>query len=116
MKVTINNNEYELSTKLGTTLKIETTFKRPYLKVIQDIENFTTEEQIKMMACGLIDKEENKQFKEDIFEEGIDMLTTCLEEFIDGLQFPGKTAEEIEEKKLMKIAKQKHLKEIGLIN
>ncbi len=115
MFVKINEEEFELNTKLGTTFKIEERFKKPYLKAIQNIDSMTAKEQIDMLCCG-INKEEEKNFKNTIYEKGFGDLTDILEEFVEALQYPGLTKEEIEEKKLAKIAKQKHYKEIGLIN
>ena len=115
MLVTINEKEFELNTKLGTTFRIEEQFKKPYLKVLSEIENLTAKDQIKLILCGL-NKDEENEFKNAINECGLGVLSEVLEEFIDGLQYPGLSKEEIEEKKLEKVNKQKHLKEIGLIN
>lgn len=115
MIIKLKEEEFELNTKLGTTFKIEERFKKPFIKVLQNIENMTTKEQIEMLCCG-INKEEEKNFKNAIYENGFGDLTDILEEFVEALQYPGLTKEEIEEKKLAKIAKQKHYKEIGLIN
>lgn len=115
MFIKINEEEFEIDTKLGTTFKIEEKFKKPYLKVLADIENLNAKEQINMLSCGL-NKDDEVRFKNALNEEGLGKLSELLEEFIDALQYPGLTTEEIEEKKLQKIAKQKHMKEIGLIN
>ena len=115
MFIKINEEEFEIDTKLGTTFKIEEKFKKPYLKVLADIENLNAKEQINMLSCGL-NKDDEVRFKSALNEEGLGKLSELLEEFIDALQYPGLTTEEIEEKKLQKIAKQKHMKEIGLIN
>lgn len=115
MLITVNNEEFDLNTKLGATFKIEEKFKKPYLSIIGNIDNLSAKEQINLVACGL-NKEDENRFKEAISESGIGGLMDVLEQFIDGLQYPGLTSEEIEQKKLEKIAKQKHLKEIGLMN
>lgn len=115
MFITINEEEFNLNTKLGTTFKIEERFKKPYLKVLSGIDNLSAKEQISLIECG-IDKEDEKRFKAAINETGLGVLSEILEEFIDGLQYPGLNKEEIEEKKLEKVAKQKHMREIGLIN
>lgn len=116
MLIKINKKEFEINTKLGTTFIIEERFKKPYLRVLSEIQNLTAKEQIEMLACGIVNKDEKNEFKEAIKELGIGELTEKLEEFIDELQYPGLTESEKEEKKLQKIAKQKHMKEIGLIN
>lgn len=115
MFITINEKDFELNTKLGTTFRIEERFKKPYLRVLSEIENLTSKEQINLILCGL-NKDEENEFKNAINEEGLGKLSEILEDFIDGLQYPGLTKEEIEEKKLEKVKKQKHMKEIGLIN
>ncbi len=116
MIIEVNEKEYELNTKLGTCLEIQKAFKRPYLKVIENIMELNLEEQIKFIACGLTYRESKTEFKEDILECGIDTLVEIIEQYIDALQYPGLTEEEIETKKLAKAAKMKHLKEIGLMN
>lgn len=116
MIVEINNEEFELSTKLGTTFKIEEKFRKPYLRVLGGIEDLTAKEQIDMLACGITGKEEIEKFKKAILEYGLGQLNDILEDFVDGLQYPGLSKEEIEEKKLAKVKKQKHMKEIGLIS
>lgn len=116
MFVKIKEEEFELNTKLGTTFKIEEKFKKPYVRMLQNIDNMTSKEQIEMLCCGINNKEEEKNFKNAIYENGFGDLTDILEEFVESLQYPGLTKEEIEEKKLAKIKKQKHYKEIGLID
>lgn len=115
MFIKIKEKEFELNTKLGTTFKIEEKFKKPYVKMLQNIDNMTAKEQIEMLCCG-ISKDEEKDFKNAIYENGFGDLTDILEDFVESLQYPGLTKEEIEEKKLAKLAKQNHYKEIGLIN
>ena len=114
MLITVNNEEFDLNTKLGATFKIEEKFKKPYLRVLGNIEELSAKEQINLIACG-VSKEDESRFKEAVSEVGIGDLTEILEMFIDGLQYPGLTSEEIEEKKLKQLEKQKRLKEIGLV-
>lgn len=115
MFVKIKEEEFEFNTKLGTTFKIEERFKKPYLRVLSGIENMTATEQIKMLSCGL-NKDDVERFKNAISNEGLGELSNILEIFIDELQYPGLSEEEREQKKLQKIAKQNHMKEIGLMN
>ena len=115
MFIKLNEKEFEINTKLGTTFTIEERFKKPYLRVLSEIQNLTAKEQIELLNCG-INKEEKNEFKEALKDVGIGYLTEILEEFIEELQYPGLTEKEREEKKLEKVAKQKHMKEIGLIN
>ena len=115
MLITINNEEFDVNTKLGTTYKIEERFKKPYLKVLLGADDLKAKEQIDMIACGL-PTDEATRFKKAAEEIGLGELSEILEEFIDALQYPGLTSEAIEQKKLEKIAKQKHMKESGLIS
>lgn len=116
MLITINNEEFDINTKLGATFKIEERFKKPYLKVLLGADDLKAKEQIDMIACGLSSQDEVVRFKKAAEEIGLGELSEILEEFIDALQYPGLTSEAIEQKKLEKIAKQKHMKEIGLIS
>lgn len=116
MFIKIEDEEFEFNTKLGTTFKIEEKFKKSYVRVLSGVENMTATDQIKMLACGLSGKEEEDRFKKAISEKGLGELSDVIEEFIDELQYPGLTEKEKEEKKLEKMNKQKHMKEIGLIN
>lgn len=115
MYIKIEEQEFEISTKLGTTFKLEKKFKKPYMNLLQTIADLTAEEQIGMLQCGISEQSEAIKFKELLLEKGIGDLSEYLEVFIDGLQYPGFSEEQIEEKKLKKIAKQKHMREIGLI-
>lgn len=115
MIININDKEFEINTKLGTTFKIEERFKKPYLKILSDIENLTAKEQLGLITCGL-NKDDEVEFKNCINEFGLGKLSEILEEFVDALQYPGLNSEEIEQKKLEKINKQKRMREIGLIN
>lgn len=116
MFIKIKDEEFEFNTKLGTTFKIEESFKKPYLRVLSNIDNMTAMEQIKMLSCGLNTKEDKDRLKNAIAEEGLGVLSDILEEFIDELQYPGLSEEEREQKKLQKVAKQKRMREIGLMN
>ncbi len=116
MIIKINEEEFEINTKLGTTFKIEEKFKKPYVKVLNSIGEMRSKDQIDMLLCGISAKEDKDRFTKAIEENGLGDLSDILEDFIDGLQYPGLNKEEIEEKKLEKIKKQKHMKEIGLID
>lgn len=116
MFIKINGEEFEINTKLGTTFKIEKKFKKPYLRVLSSIDLMTAEEQVEMLACGIAEEVNVKKFKEVVDEIGLGELSEYLEEFIDGLQYPGLSEKEIEEKKLKKMEKQKKMKDLGLLN
>lgn len=115
MIINVNNEEFDLNTKLGTTFKIEERFKKPYLNVITNIDNMKSKDQIDLLACGL-EQDDTKRLKEAFNNEGVGKLMEVMEQFIDGLQYPGLTEEEINEKKLAQIEKQKKMKALGLID
>lgn len=115
MFIKINDEEFELSTKLGTTFKIEKRFKKPYLRVLSGVEDMTASEQVDMLVCGIKEEDKVKKFKECMEEVGLGQLSEFLEEFIDGLQYPGLTSEEIQEKKLKNLQKQQKMKELGFL-
>lgn len=116
MIIKINEKEFEINTKLATTFVIEEKFKKPYLSVLGNINNLTAKDQVEIIACGITDKDERNEFKEAIKETGIGFLSEKLEEYIDELQYPGLSPEEIEEKKLKKVEQQKYMKKIGLMS
>lgn len=116
MLVKINEEEFDLDTRLGTTFRIEEKFKKSYVKVLSDIGDYTAREQINILACGIKEQEEINRFKNAVEEIGLGELAEYLEKFVDGLQYPGLTEEEIERKKLEKMEKQKKYKKIGLID
>lgn len=116
MLIKVNDKEFDLNTKLGTTFKIEERFKKPYLRVITSIDEMKAKDQLDLLACGLSNQDDIKELKEAFYEEGVGQIMEVLEQFIDGLQYPGLTEEEITEKKLAKVAKQKKMKALGLID
>ncbi len=116
MLIKINEEEFDFNTKLGAAFKIEERFKKPYIKAITGVEEMRLKEQIDLLSCGLETQEDIKRLKEVLENDGFGNLMDVLEQFIDGLQYPGLTEDEIVEKKLEKVKRQKKLKALGLID
>lgn len=120
MKINYKNEELECVTTLRVAMNIQKEFKKPYMVVLKNIENLDLEEQIKILYLGL--KLANNELKFEDFknyildEVGLEQLGEYLEEFVNGLQYPGLSEDEIEKKLIAKMEKQKKMKEIGLID
>lgn len=121
MYIKYKNEDIECVTTLRTAMNIQKKFRKPYMQVLANIDTLDLEEQIKIIHCG-IELGNNKElcfedFKEYILDElGLEDLENYLETFINGLQYPGLSEEEIEKKLIEKIEKQKKLRELGLNN
>ena len=120
MKINYKDEELECITTLRVAMNIQKEFKKPYMAVLKNLEDLDLEEQIKILYIGIkLTNNELKfeDFKNYILDEvGLEQLGTYLEEFVNGLQYPGLTEEEIEKKLMTKAEKQKKMKEIGLID
>lgn len=96
------DREYEVKCTLGTIRDIEDHFKKSFVEIVSDIGKLSTREQIKMLFIGA--HRANSELTESDFEDkcdnflGLGDLTDYLEQYILQLQYPGKTAEEIQER------------------
>lgn len=120
MFINYKNEEIECKTTLRVALNIQKKFKKPYMQILQNIENLGLDEQVKILFCGIELANENIKF-DDFFEYvldeiGLDRLGELLEEFMNGIQYPGLEESEVEKKLTEKAMKQKKMREIGLIN
>lgn len=89
--------EYELSTKLGVSLKIEKNFRLPLTQVFDKISVAEIDELIKILAIAA-DKVQDNSFKEQILQNwDYTDLQYTVQELLSKLMFTG-TPEEIEEK------------------
>lgn len=121
MYIKYNNEEIECVTTLRVAMNIQKKFRKPYLQVLSNIEELDLEEQIKILFCGIeLGKDNNiifEDFKNYVLDNiGLEQLENYLESFINSIQYPGLSEEEIEKKLIEKIEKQKKLREIGLNN
>lgn len=120
MKINYKNEELECVTTLRVAMEIQKEFKKPYMVVLKNIENLDLEEQIKILYLSVKSANNDikfEDFKSYILDEvGLDQLAEYIDEFINGLQYPGLSEDEIEKKLIAKMKKQKKMKEIGLID
>lgn len=120
MKINYKDEELECVTTLRAAMNIQKEFKKPYMVILKNLENLDLEEQIRILYIGI--KLANSELKFEDFknyildEVGLEQLGEYLEQFVNGLQYPGLTKDEIEKKLIAKAEKQKKMKEIGLID
>lgn len=118
MILTINKKDYELKTNLRVVKGIQGAFKgKPFIKIVEEIENLSLEELIKILMCGIsdTDKETKEELEEAIYDNwGLADIYDNVKKFIMLIQYPGLTDEEIEEKAEKNIKEYKKLQEAGL--
>ena len=97
MFININGNEYELSTKLGISVKIEKKFRLPLTQVFEKIASAEIDELVDILAISA-NKLNDKDFKTEILEnwDYVD-LQSAVQELLARLMFSG-DSEEVEEK------------------
>lgn len=96
----IGNETYTFNVKLGTTIKIKKAFNKNFNQVLADIDKYDVEDLIKLLYCGIDEKEVTKDdFKNAILENiGLMELYELVQSFIKKIQYPGLTEEEIDKK------------------
>ena len=67
MFININGKEYELSTKLGISIKIEKKFKLPLTQVFEKIASAEIDELVDILAISA-NKLNDKDFKSEILD------------------------------------------------
>ncbi|MCL2375724.1 MAG: hypothetical protein FWC82_04295 [Firmicutes bacterium] len=93
---------YEVKTTLGTIRDIEKAFDKSFFDIINSVANMKVEEQIKLLYIGV--KKANPDISEGQFDDlcndhlGLAELIELLEKYLFGLQFPGMTEAEVQEK------------------
>ncbi len=89
MFITVGDNQYELSTKLGIGKKIEAAFRMPIMQVFFKLSEAEVDELIKIVAIAA-DKQTDKQFSADVYEEWdfIDLFN-AVQEIVARLLFGG---------------------------
>ncbi|MDR1905395.1 MAG: hypothetical protein LBQ27_00560 [Clostridiales bacterium] len=100
---------YEVKCSLGTIRDIESAYDKSFFELVNDITKMKTEEQIKLLYIGAKKADNTLILKEftDKCEEymGLGDLMDYLEKYFYGLQYPGLSDEEVQnriEKKLQK--------------
>lgn len=97
MFITIGENEYELSTKLGTSLKIEKKFKLPLTQVFDKISVAEIDELVDILSISA-GKIHDGNFKEEILDNwDYTDLQCAVQELLSRLMFTG-SDEDIETK------------------
>ena len=97
MFININGKEYELSTKLGISIKIEKKFKLPLTQVFEKIASAEIDELVDILAISA-NKLNDKDFKSEILDNwDYTDLQTNVQELLARLMFSG-DSEEVEEK------------------
>lgn len=121
MFIQYQDREIECVTTLRVAMNLQTKFRKPYMRVLESIEGLELQEQAKILYAGIeLGKDKDIKFNDflDYIVDGgmgLDGLGECLEDFVNGLQYPGLSEEEIEKKLIAKAEKQKKMREIGLI-
>ena len=97
MFININGNEYELSTKLGISVKIEKKFRLPLTQVFEKIASAEIDELVDILAISA-NKLNDKDFKTEIKKKKKYVeLQSAVQELLARLMFSG-DSEEVEEK------------------
>lgn len=97
MFININGKEYELSTKLGISIKIEKKFRLPLTQVFEKIASAEIDELVDILAISA-NKLNDKDFKSEILDNwDYTDLQTNVQELLARLMFSG-DSEEVEEK------------------
>lgn len=97
MIINVNENKYELSTKLGISLKIEKKFRLPLTQVFEKIASAEIDELVDILAISA-NKLNDKDFKTEILDnwDYVD-LQSAVQELLARLMFSGDSTE-VEEK------------------
>lgn len=120
--IKIDDKEFECVTTLRVCMQIQAEFRKPYMKVLGEIEELDIREQIKILFCGIkLGKDKDKIDFEgfidliaDSQKYGLDGFSEDLERFVNAIQYPGLSEEEIEKKLKAKAEKYKKMKSYGI--
>lgn len=112
MTLKIVDREYDFNCKLKTCIRIKGRFGKNYTELVNDIEKLDVNDLINLLYCGLNkDEVDEKEFKDYLLDNcGMADLYDYVTWFIQQLQYPGLTEEEIEKKLLEKREKVNRLK------
>lgn len=104
MFITVGTNDYELATKLGTSIKLEQKFKLPLMEIFSNVEKAEITELLSILAIASVnadDKDFVKKFKEDLTDNwDYTDLQNAVQELLTRLMFSGN--DEQNEKKIDK--------------
>ena len=100
MFITVGTNDYELKTKLGTSIKLEQKFKLPLMEIFSNVERAEITELISILAISA-DKVNDLNFKNELLEDwDYTDLQNAVQELLTRLMFSG--SDEQNEKKIDK--------------
>ena len=93
MIINVNENKYELSTKLGISVKIEKKFRLPLTQVFEKIASAEIDELVDILAISA-NKLNDKDFKTEILDnwDYVD-LQSAVQELLARLMFSGDSTE-----------------------
>ena len=104
MFITVGTNDYELATKLGTSIKLEQKFKLPLMEIFSNVERAEITELLSILAIASAnanDKDFVKEFKDDLTDKwDYTDLQNAVQELLTRLMFSG--SDEQNEKKIDK--------------
>lgn len=113
------DKDYEVKTTLGTIRDVEKTFGKGFFELAGEITKMTIDEQVKLIYVGV--RKANPDLTEEkfisLFEEhlGIGDLMELLEKYMYGLQYPGLSEEEVQDRIQKKLLRNREMREQGLI-
>jgi len=119
MNITIGGQEFNLDTRLRVCYELQKQFNKKYMEIFKSISTMGIEEQIKMLYCGLSKEDKEKtsltSFVDLLLDNiGLDEMLDHITKFVNQIQYPGLTEEEIEKKVQEKQAKLNKMKMTGL--
>ena len=104
MFITVGTNDYELKTKLGTSIKLEQKFKLPLMEIFSNVERAEITELLSILAIASVnanDKDFVKEFKDDLTDKwDYTDLQNAVQGLLTRLMFSGN--DEQNEKKIDK--------------
>lgn len=111
-KLILKDKEFEFPTNIGAIKRIEGEFKKPILRIVEGVEDFTMEDYTKILK-SVLSKEDKEAFK--VYSEDLCYIemSEIFQEFINKLFYGNMSKEEIEEKKLKQMEEYKKIKELN---
>lgn len=115
MILKLGERELQINTTLGVCYKIEKAFDRKkYMQVFQEVKDMGIEDQLKLLHCGVKESEgvSFSDFKDLVSGDenfGLNDLFENIMRFVNQLQYPGLSEDEIEKKQQEKAQRAKEM-------
>ena len=106
-KLTLKDKEFEFPTNIGAIKKIEGEFKKPILRIVEGVEDYTK------ILKSVLSKEDKEAFKIHSEDLCYIQMSEIFQEFINKLFYGNMSKKEIEEKKLKQMEEYKKIKELN---